>query len=419
MGYGELFAELRAPAPDREGFRRRMYARDGFNESQIEAILAPLDQSTQVQAGAGTGKTKVFVSRVEHLLSKGVSPDDMLICTFTRNAAEEIRHRLPQVRDQLRNLGTIHSLALRAQPRMVQKAAPILTDEQVLGLLEQLLPQFPSGVQDAKDALLALSRMRENRAVRPEYIPLLNRLRQAMAEAGGQDFLSMLEAGLATTGNRRFRHILVDEVQDVTRLQAEWLRYVSTPETRFFCVGDENQAIYGFRGVSAMVAGESRLLCLDTNYRCSPEILQYSEGFLPAAPGLKAALPHGNPVQVVDFPTDEDELDAVACAYLAAADKDQFRVLTRSNALARPFLQRGIPAMTVHAAKGREWAAVWLAGMEDGNFPDARGDLDEERRLAYVAGTRARASLTVSWAAERSIGAKRRKHHPSPLLSRD
>jgi superfamily I DNA/RNA helicase len=394
-----------------------MLAADGLNEGQTAAILAAAGDSVLVHAGAGTGKTRVFTQRVAHLLELGVHPDDMLVCTFTRNAAEEIKARLPRHRDSLRNLGTIHSLALRGRPRHNYLGVSLVTDEEALVVLGSLRHLFPDARMDPRDVHLALSRMRENRAVRPEYLALLAAYRDALASTGRLDFLSLLEEGLTLKTSRRFRHILVDEVQDVTRLQADWLRTVAGPSAKFYCVGDENQAIYGFRGVTDEVVGPAASrFSLDLNYRCTPEILDYALKLLPPHGRLTPTLPHGRLVEVHPYVSEAAEMAAIQSAYERAPRKSEFMVLARTNAILAPFLTQGIPALTVHGAKGREWDQVWIAGMEQGNFPDVRGDPEEERRLAYVAVTRARKELTLSWAETREAGIRRKRLDPSIFL---
>lgn len=425
MNFASLMAELNTPVT-REStleYRQRKLSEEGFNSAQISAVLAPITTSVQVQAGAGTGKTRVLVSRVVHLLENGVSPSDMLICTFTRNAAEEMRARLPKYRDQLKGLGTIHSLALRHTPRTTNAYTPVqlIPEEEVLLVLEGLTAHFPNKNEDAKDVLLKLSRMRENRKVVPEYEALLAAYFAELASQGVQDFLMLIEAGILRATTRRYRYILVDEAQDVTALQVDWLRKVAAPDARVYWVGDENQAIYGFRGSSrSLLSGDGiTRISLNLNYRCAPEVLDMAQRMLSEnAPKLVATQPAGNPVEILQFAYDALELDAIQGAYALAPDKTEFMVLARTNALLQPLIELGIPCMTVHGSKGKEWDQVWVMGMEAGNFPEARGDLDEEHRLAYVAMTRARRQLVLSWAARREVGVNRNTLEPSLFLSK-
>lgn len=416
MAYADLFAMLeQTDGPrNKSGLRRELLGKDGYNANQVNAVLASPEESVLVHAGAGTGKTRVLTSRVQHLLELGVSPEDMLICTFTRNAADEVRHRLPGWRNKLKSLGTIHSLALRGRPRTNYLPLRLAEPEEAQAVLEGLRHLFPDRKTHVRDVLLALDRMRENRVHDSGFAPVLAAYKASLAEQELVDYTQLIEDGLMAEPSRKYKYVLVDEVQDVTRLQAEWLASVAAPGARLYCVGDENQAIYGFRGAtSAAISRPTKTVSLLHNYRSAPRILEFAAELLGLENLLIPTTRDEGRVEILEHPDEMAEMAAIADT---RQNSGELMVLARTNALLAPLQHAGIPAMTIHAAKGREWDSVWVIGLEEGNFPQRRGDPEEEKRLAYVAATRARKHLRLSWCHSRSTGLRDFKLERSSLL---
>ncbi len=252
----------------------------------------------------------------------------------------------------------------------------------------------------------------------------------------------------------RWRCICVDEYQDVNDVQAELVRLLSPDGRSLMVIGDPDQAIYGFRGAEqghfarfAQTFQGTTAVCLRTTWRLTDHILRTAlhiigdhREMLSRRTGVK--------VEVTRCPTAASEAEQVVVrierlvggtSHFALdsgrgrnADEGAFgfgdiavlvRTKTQRAEILEALSRSGIPAlavgedephdpraqkvavMTMHAAKGREFEAVFVTGVEEGLVPlnvgALRGDVEEERRLLYVAITRAKTLCVLSWAARR------------------
>ena len=322
-----------------------MAARTGFNVSataqlnreQVQAATHPPQAGPLlVIAGAGTGKTLTLASRLAWLIEQGADPQRVLMLTFSRRAAAEMGRRAARLLLQSRGLpaatpapalpwcGTFHSIAarlLRAEAPRIGLAAgftvldradaqDILAQErQTLGLAEraQRVPLAPT-------CLAIHSRCINTRKPLAEVINTafpwcmgheadLERLFAAFGHAKLQqqslDYDDLLLAwwhlmhtpALAQRIRERFDHVLVDEVQDINRLQADILHALKPGGVGLTAVGDDAQAIYAFRGADVeLILGfparfdpPARIVKLTQNYRSTPQILQASNAVIALA----------------------------------------------------------------------------------------------------------------------------------------
>ena len=261
----------------------------------------------------------------------------------------------------------------------------------------------------------------------------------------------------------RFQHLFVDEFQDVNRLQFDLLRAWLGDRNDLCAVGDPNQAIYRWNGADADYIERfdhwfpgADVLDLVDNYRSTPQILAAGRAVLPAGavPLISHSLDGPWPT-VSTHANDFDEAATIARALRDAKGPEtawsSMAVLARTNAqtakLAAALRHAVIPhrlrfdsnqteddtgvgppngadavdVATFHAAKGLEWPIVHLAGLEQGLVPISRAqtpdEVAEERRLLYVAITRAERELHCHWAAERAFGERTADRAPSPYLS--
>jgi DNA helicase-2/ATP-dependent DNA helicase PcrA len=274
----------------------------------------------------------------------------------------------------------------------------------------------------------------------------------------------------ATRLASRWTVISVDEYQDVNDVQAALVNLLA-PEGEGLCViGDPNQAIYGFRGARpghfARFADDHHdvaVVHLETSYRLTTDILQAANSVLEGDQQLEA-LRDGPPVELFAAPTANSEAEQIivrlerilgGTSHFAvdsgrADDSEQtdvgfgdVAVLCRTRTQRKPILEAldrsGIPCrsvgedephdprsqkvavMTMHAAKGREFEVVFVSGVEEGLLPLERDgftvDENEERRLLYVAMTRARRLLVMSYATNRTLWGHRLPGKPSAFLS--
>lgn len=318
-----------------------------LNDRQLEAANFG-DGPLRVIAGPGTGKTTTLTARVEVLLGRGVTPERILLLTFTRRAAREIVSRVRALRgsDAARRVagGTFHSVAHRTLRR----------HHAALGLSEGF------GVLDHGDAADLLDLVRgelgvvssERRLPRKSTLAALYSrtvntgvvLADVMAEhtpwcadhvdevgnvftayvarkrtLGLLDFDDLLlywrvavrDDALGADLGSWYDHILVDEFQDVNQLQVDVLVGLRRFDPRLTIVGDDAQAIYGFRGASARFLLEAQehfadltTVLLDVNYRSSAAILEVANAIAADAPaGFSSVLRERVPVRGAGTPS--------------------------------------------------------------------------------------------------------------------
>jgi len=222
-------------------------------------------------AGPGTGKTRTVTHRIAHLVSTGaVAPEQVLAITFTRRAAEELRERLRAlIPDRARRVlaTTFHGLGLQLVREQHQAAGlsetfRIADEAERLALLREALGAGTSE-RDARRLLPALSRFKRNGGAHPdrqdqsEHADAFARYDTALRERDLVDLddliavpVRLLEAdpALVERCRERWRHVAVDEYQDIDELQYRLLRLLVPPDGNLCAIGDPDQAIYGFRG---------------------------------------------------------------------------------------------------------------------------------------------------------------------------
>ncbi|MGZ8765014.1 MAG: ATP-dependent DNA helicase UvrD2 [Acidimicrobiia bacterium] len=547
-----------------------------LDASQREAVTeAALPLA--ILAGAGSGKTRVLTHRIAWQSREDhIDPSHVLALTFTRKAAGELVMRLGRlgVRDRV-TAGTFHAIALaqlRARQRDRGRPMPTLLDRKV-GLLAPMLREAggPSGAEGTVAAMEVASEIEwaKARLVGPDSYPLvvtaagrepprplseMTELYRTYEETKRRrrlldfdDLIIWCGTTLATdqefrdAQRWRFRHLFVDEFQDVSPAQLQLVKAWLGDRSDLCVVGDPDQAIYGFAGAeSGHLTGFAELfpgatvVRLDANYRSTPQVVRAARAVL--ADGIRQPLPpvrvphdEGPLPTITTYETDDEEARAIARSLRLAHDAGtpwrRLAVLYRTNAqsatfeaalaatnvpcrvrgagrfLERPEVKASLEAMrssvkaapgtafthqladlaedaaelpeerrehvdalarlgheyvnaeggsgsldgflaylstalrgedgpetgdsvellTFHRAKGLEFDTVWVTGLEQGlvpiSFADTPSQRAEERRLLYVACSRAERALHLSWAQERTIGLRVARRRPSPWVS--
>lgn len=259
-----------------------------------------------VLAGPGSGKTAVLVNRVLHLVrEEHIDPYNILVLTFSKPAAEEMRSRFMSLADASYpvTFGTFHAIfyhILKSQG--LYRTGEILTQDKKRTLLGITARRMGLKRADDTEKLKRLAEnigikklgctrlldeLSEDEAVELElvYEPYLRLCRSE----GLIDFDDMINECLkALKGNdkilskwqQRYRYILVDEFQDIDNRQYEILKLLGGKLRNIFCVGDDDQSIYSFRGAEPAVMRrfvedfpDARIVELKLNYRCPEEII--------------------------------------------------------------------------------------------------------------------------------------------------
>ena len=372
-----------------------------LNDAQraaVEHATGPL----LVLAGAGSGKTRVLTARIAHLIEhRGVRPDRIFAVTFTNKAAGEMRERVAALLGaDPRGLwiGTFHSLSARLLRREAALLGfgpnfTIYDADDSEALLKRLLEQRGVGPKAYPPrAMHAIISGAKNRMQTPEELAaaaesplarmaadLYRDLGPALQRANAMDFDDLLLFPLRLFREhperldywqRRFDHVLVDEFQDTNTAQSLLVRALAERHKNLCAVGDDDQAIYGWRGadVRHMLAFErdmpgTTLVRLEQNYRSTQVILDAANGVIAEnhdrlGKTLFTTKKGGDPVIVLTAADERDEAEWVAREYARlAAESDlpyeamavMYRTNSQSRAMEEAFRFRGIPYRLVGA----------------------------------------------------------------------
>ena len=282
-----------------------------FNREQEEAITHKGGQ-LMVFAGPGSGKPLVITYRVKWLIENaGVHPSNILVITFTRAAAEEMKKRFFMF-DGMANtpvtFGTFHSIffmILRYAYRYT--AANIIREDVKRRYIKEMTENMELEIEDeneflsgiineisyVKGEMMSLSYYHSNNCSDELFAQIYEGYEKRLREENLIDFDDMLvfcyellkeREDIRTLWQNKFQHILIDEFQDINKVQYEIIRMLAGKGDHLFIVGDDDQSIYRFRGARPEIMlgfekdyPEAKKVILNTNYRCSEEIVEGAE----------------------------------------------------------------------------------------------------------------------------------------------
>ncbi|WP_372717212.1 DNA helicase II [Immundisolibacter sp.] len=352
-----------------------------LNPPQHEAVTTP-GPTALVLAGAGSGKTRVLTHRIAWLIEiERASPLEILAVTFTNKAAAQMREqigRLVPLPPRGMWVGTFHGIAhrlLRAHWREagLPETFQILDSDDQQRLIKRLLKEVGND-QHTPGAVQSFINARKDegqraRHVDPQGFPdraelaELYRRYEAACERGGMvDFGELLlrsndlwvqQPALRDHYRRRFRHILVDEFQDTNALQYAWLCNLAGPETSMFAVGDDDQAIYGWRGAKVENMRDferqfaaCKVIRLEQNYRSTSTILSAANALIAhnrerLGKNLWSDAGTGEPIRLYAAYNEQDEarfvVEQIEAWAAAGNPRAEAAILYRSNAQSRAF----------------------------------------------------------------------------------
>ena len=363
-----------------------------LNPEQLSAVTLP-DEHALILAGAGSGKTRVLTTRIAWLVKGGrVAPAGILAVTFTNKAAREMLTRIGAmmtVNPRGMWIGTFHGLCnrmLRAHAREagLPSAFQILDSQDQLAAIKRLSKSM--NVDEERFPPRELQYFindRKEEGVRARDVPPADENTRRVTELyaaydeqcqreGVVDFPELLLRSYELLARneilrehyaRRFRHILVDEFQDTNRLQYRWLKLFRSQDAQYFCVGDDDQSIYTFRGAHVGNMGDferefkvKHVIRLEQNYRSHGNILDAANALIAnnrnrLGKNLWTSAGKGEPVRVFEGESDNDEarwiVEEVQSLGRDGRRLSHIAVLYRSNAQSRvvehALFSQGIP----------------------------------------------------------------------------
>jgi superfamily I DNA/RNA helicase len=484
----------------------------GLNPEQSVAVTAKNEGSLLVLAGAGCGKTSVLTRRIAYLVRHGIRPNRICALTFSRKAAEEMAHRLVKLDPGCGGMGaplvtTFHAFALRVLTERhggVQNFVRIGFKDNVV-LLDgkrrfELIAQASSaaerrtlrmGIIELSSALELLLSFpeRASKMWNDEEFNLLaqieHRFYNLRMAHGLWDFADLICGALelfskypdiAEDWGGRFDAVLVDEFQDTNPMQVNILDVLLRSGASLYAVGDDDQAIYGFRGADIRAIRDftrrfrdASIIKLQINYRSVTPILECANRLWANKPaeyrkvlvsGLKPQPAGCRKPQTMRFGTQAQALEWILgkARFIERREKIPiasmavlFRINDTLSSAANHYRTMGLTddkipqLLTVHASKGLEYPVVFLCDLEEGVFPHYRlpremrinswlellnaivkpkqpldaapdCDIEEELRLFYVGITRAQRFLFFVTASKKPFYGKATVFRPSRFL---
>ncbi len=358
-----------------------------LNPQQQKAVEATKGR-VLVLAGAGSGKTKVIVHRIAHIISQGAPPESILGLTFTNKAAAEMRERIgklvsPSIAKKI-NLSTFHSFCMKLLRKEIHhlgytREFSLYDERDIRRLLKQIARdefEHEGDLPSIEPIIAKISYAKSGGGLPQDKVSLnlFNRLHSSMRAFNAVDFDSLLTLTLELFENHpevlakyqeQFQYVMIDEYQDTNPIQYKIAKLLSEKSNNLCVVGDDDQSIYGWRGaeIKNILTFESEhIIKLEQNYRSLPAILKAAHSLIVNnkerhKKELYSRSPDEEPIILFHAPTENDEANTVVQRLLHLRKvhnlrwKD-FAILYRSNVIGRNFEMALLQAMW---QKETEW----------------------------------------------------------------
>ena len=348
-------------------------------KNAVEHIGSP----ALVVAGAGSGKTRTLTAKISHLINKGFDPRTILAITFTNKAADEMKSRLYK----MTNLGyqafpwvrTYHSaclIILRKHGHLLgySPSIQIFSTYQHQKLITEILVKH-NIEKKQKNKVMSIISKAKNSGYPEKYFDsmmpvfgmniseIYKEYEDRLMQMNSVDFDNILLKTRDILKNNKeirkhyqkyFSYILVDEYQDTNDLQEEITRLLLGDHGNLFCVGDDWQAVYGFRGSNidhflsfSDKYKNSKIFKLEENYRSADEIVQVANDLIDANPDKmdKKCFSNksGGSVEIHDFMSDYEEAKWIALKIFSLESRgqgvpfDKIAIIYRTKFCSLPF----------------------------------------------------------------------------------
>ncbi|MBR1599307.1 MAG: ATP-dependent helicase [Lachnospiraceae bacterium] len=282
-----------------------------FNKGQLEAIHH-INGPMLALAGPGSGKTTAIVHRIKYLIDEiHVNPSNILVITFTRASAREMQERFFGLMKGSKcpvTFGTFHSVFFYIlKVAYGYDSGSIFSEDDKYKLIRELIKKKELEYDDEEEAVADL--VKEISLMKGDMIPvehfyssvigeevfreIYRDYQNTVVKRGKLDFDDMMvycyellseRPDILSSLQKRYQYILVDEFQDINKLQYEITKMLAAPDNNLFIVGDDDQSIYGFRGAKPEIMlnfrkdyPDVKITLLDTNYRCNRNIVEGAE----------------------------------------------------------------------------------------------------------------------------------------------
>lgn len=354
-----------------------------FNHSQMEAIHHKNGPAI-VLAGPGSGKTTVITNRVKYLIETcHIASERILVITFTKAAAKEMQERFIRLVGERANyvtFGTFHSIFFRILKYAYHyRASNIIREEERICFMKEIVQQMNVDTEDLSEFCLSIlseiSLIKNNRIDLRHYYAkhcseevfrdLYQKYEERMQRENKIDFDDMLlmtyelfseRSDILALWRKQYQYILIDEFQDINRVQYEVVRMMAAPDNNLFIVGDDDQSIYRFRGARPEIMlgfekdyPQAKKILLDVNYRSTETIVKASSNLISHnhmrfPKKIQAVHPNGQRIasHVCRDVYEEGDLllNFMEQYHKQGVPNENMAVLYRTGAAARPMVER-------------------------------------------------------------------------------
>ena len=350
---------------------------DNLNKEQKEAVIH-IDGPMLVLAGAGSGKTKVLTSRIAYLIENGVNPRNILAITFTNKAAKEMKDRVINLIGPSANyiqISTFHSLGLKMIKENYNvlgydKNFTILDSDDTLTVVKKIIkemnlnPQFYNAkairnkISSAKNELMSVSEF-SHVEFDKDIVKIFEKYNSILKTNNSVDFDDLLVLPIQLLNNSEvldryqelYKYILIDEYQDTNEAQYKFTKKLASKYKNLFVVGDNDQAIYAFRGANFKNIlnfekdyPNCKTILLEENYRSTKMILNAANSVIKnnkerKDKNLWSNNPDGNKIKYIMADSDKEEVNYISSKIKElnnnGVNYEDIAILYRTNAQSR------------------------------------------------------------------------------------
>lgn len=350
---------------------------DNLNKQQKEAVTH-IDGPMLVLAGAGSGKTKVLTSRIAYLIENEVNPRNILAITFTNKAAKEMKDRVVNLIGSSANyiqISTFHSLGLKMIKENYNilgydKNFTILDSDDTLTVVKKIIkemnlnPQFYNAkairnkISSAKNELMSVSEF-SHVEFDKDIVRIFEKYNSILKTNNSVDFDDLLVLPIQLLNNSEvldryqelYKYILIDEYQDTNEAQYKFTKKLANKYKNIFVVGDNDQAIYAFRGANFKNIlnfekdyPNCKTILLEENYRSTKMILNAANSVIKnnkerKDKNLWSNNPEGNKIKYIQADSDKEEGSYISSKIKelnnSGVNYEDIAILYRTNAQSR------------------------------------------------------------------------------------
>lgn len=353
-----------------------------FNNSQLKAVKHKSGPMLVI-AGPGSGKTTVLTARIRNLIEEySVNPANILVITFTKAAANEMKSRFNNMMGRSTNVtfGTFHAVFF-----MILRAAynysvdSIIKEDVRQNIIKQaiersrlepddlneMVSNITGEISRVKTETIDINAYYSASCPEEEFRDIYKYYVKTLKKMGLIDFDDMLlychellttRRDILAKWQQKYQYILIDEFQDINKIQCDIIKLLAKPQDNLFIVGDDDQSIYGFRGSKPEIMlnfdkdyPDTDKVILDTNYRSTGNIVSaagkvIAHNKVRFAKNINTVNDPGDKVDIIEFNTQAEEyekiIDNIRKESASGGNYSDNAVLFRTNSTAAGFVRK-------------------------------------------------------------------------------